>query len=1096
MSQVAKYVDPKMLNVDNLGYASELTVLFQRVSVIVTEFVFFYAVVSIFADVKDSRTRSILTALVFLSPGLLFVDSIHFQYNGFLYGIQLLSINAMWREQYLLGGVLFAVTMNFKHIYLYQAPAYFIFLLSRFCFVEAKGSYSFSISRFIQIGVSVVAVFLVSFGPFIQHIPQVVSRLFPFKRGLCHAYWAPNFWALYSFVDRVAIQGLKVAGKGSDIGDVNSLTRGLVGNSSFAVLPNIEPLHTLALTVVFQLPSLISLWKKPTKSAFVDSLVLCGFSSFLFGWHVHEKAILLVLIPLSIVASRTRRHAQVFYVLSCAGYLSLFPLIFKETVLFCWIAWPRLFVEMAATDDVPVHYFEANGVPVFTPSLEQFLDFPSFVARIEPIAAVKGLAKVVPPKEWTAQFSPHLALTAQPNERLKHQLEAVVIRSPIEQNFNRGTLPSGSMRQFNVETRKVLGVQDWFDLSNEETRRPPKPSVHSPLRQLPTASATPNKKKQRIRSNPALPPEMTPVTATVSALDNLHVTLGDSSDNDVDTTSPLPSVSNAHIPLYPAEFCASIHLGNERHPDSDSYACFNKDNFSATIPLGESISSSASSPPPLPPLTLNSLAVGGLVGSVPSPDPSSACSPTDSSAVRELSASLDDHDLDDIGDEEHIVALDGNINTQANKRRRPKKEIKREITFDLSSLGQDFTLDHVKELEKIYWKNLTYHPPLYGADMLGSLFEDTKENTWNPKNFDNLLNRINQKLPGVNNPYLYFGMWKATFAWHLEDMDLFSINYIHFGAPKQWYVIPPAYRQKFEAFASGIFADEARTCSQYLRHKSCVISPTALLAQGIKVEKVVQFEGEFVITFPYGYHAGYNLGFNCAESVNFAIDSWIEVGKKALYCTCVGDSVKLDVPHLFEGKPPSLFIKPSGPKKMAAAVSIAKYDYRQCALCPGTKKEGLLATDVFGKFAHKQCGQYVPETRIEKVVQADGKTEAEIVAGLDLIPKDRWSLKCQFCKGPAGKGKKPVYKAVGASIQCYKGKCVRTYHVSCAFDNGIYMTDDFMCYCPQHAKPFLVAIEPPPPLPVADAALDMVHEEDVDVMDGVVEDGGNSCTVV
>jgi ATP-dependent phosphoenolpyruvate carboxykinase len=51
-----------------------------------------------------------------------------------------------------------------------------------------------------------------------------------------------------------------------------------------------------------------------------------------------------------------------------------------------------------------------------------------------------------------------------------------------------------------------------------------------------------------------------------------------------------------------------------------------------------------------------------------------------------------------------------------------------------------------------------------------ALFDDSIK-TWNVNHLDNILNRIGVELPGVNTAYLYFGQWKATFAWHVEVRD-------------------------------------------------------------------------------------------------------------------------------------------------------------------------------------------------------------------------------------------------------------------------------------------------------------------------------------
>lgn len=375
----------------------------------------------------------------------------------------------------------------------------------------------------------------------------------------------------------------------------------------------------------------------------------------------------------------------------------------------------------------------------------------------------------------------------------------------------------------------------------------------------------------------------------------------------------------------------------------------------------------------------------------------------------------------------------------------------------------EWTPERCQELEIAYWKGLTFNNPMYGADMPGSLFDESTT-SWNVAKLENLLDVLGQKVPGVNTAYLYLGMWKASFAWHLEDVDLYSINYIHFGAPKQWYSISQADARRFEAAMRNVWPSDAKNCDQFLRHKTYLISPQLLQSQyNIKVNRLVHHEGEFVITFPYGYHSGYNLGYNCAESVNFATESWLDFGRIAKKCNCEADSVWVDVREIerkLRGEPtpeyyeetdeeeeeeeeePSTLPTPPGsvkgkPKRShkrkrdtnekdtklkvkKLRIKIKAPSFEPCALCPNDNKhQDLLPTDN-GKKAHRLCGLYTPETWIS---DSDGSEKVYNVGNID---KARLDLKCHYCRNKKG-----------TKVQCSAQKCVRAFHATCAAQAGV-----------------------------------------------------------
>jgi JmjC domain, hydroxylase len=207
-------------------------------------------------------------------------------------------------------------------------------------------------------------------------------------------------------------------------------------------------------------------------------------------------------------------------------------------------------------------------------------------------------------------------------------------------------------------------------------------------------------------------------------------------------------------------------------------------------------------------------------------------------------------------------------------------------------------------LERAFWSSVTFNPPLYGADTPISMFDNTVPWGWNLRHIHCLLKDYKvPKITGVTSPMTYFGTWRSFFGWHKEDCDLMSVNYLHFGAPKIWYSVSPKHAAKFDRMAEQLFPDAAKACPAFVRHKDVVISPKILKQYGVPFVQAKQKPGEFIVLNAAAYHTGFNLGFNCAEAVNFALPQWMEVGRDCVQCECgaLPDGVQLDMSLFFPG---------------------------------------------------------------------------------------------------------------------------------------------------------------------------------------------------
>ena len=153
--------------------------ILMRMTVIITDFVFFFTVLYLFRtftsaikSTKFSVRPSVLNfCICFLDVGLIAIDNANVQYNSFIFSIVILSVVLMYKKRVLLSAFVYSLVILTKQITFFYSFAYLAFLLSTYCLAFQPFRINWISS--LKLGGVVLLTVLVAFFPFRQNLKDV-----------------------------------------------------------------------------------------------------------------------------------------------------------------------------------------------------------------------------------------------------------------------------------------------------------------------------------------------------------------------------------------------------------------------------------------------------------------------------------------------------------------------------------------------------------------------------------------------------------------------------------------------------------------------------------------------------------------------------------------------------------------------------------------------------------------------------------------------------------------------------------------------------------------------------------------------------------
>ncbi|CAH8829252.1 unnamed protein product [Trichobilharzia szidati] len=278
------------------------------------------------------------------------------------------------------------------------------------------------------------------------------------------------------------------------------------------------------------------------------------------------------------------------------------------------------------------------------------------------------------------------------------------------------------------------------------------------------------------------------------------------------------------------------------------------------------------------------------------------------------------------------------------------------------------------------------------------------ESPWNlnilPLLDKSVLRFIKGNIDGMKIPWCYVGMVFSSFCWHIEDHWSYSINFNHWGEPKTWYGVSRLHADEFERAMRKNAPELFEQAPDLLHHITTNINPNILQAEGVPIYRTDQHCGEFVVTFPRAYHAGFNQGFNFAEAVNICLPDWLPIGRACIehyaeikrHCVFSNDELLCTLAEVAVGNVlPAEILKITNPVDQFPSAHESS-DIQE-KLPPGCSTSGLDIGAI--AIVHQEFTAVLKEERRlrESVIQ-NGVTQSKKVR-FDEMPDD--SRVCDFC---------------------------------------------------------------------------------------------------